>query len=253
MRPYYIAGNWKMHKTAGESVALAVELVEALRDSRHKIMIAPAFTALQAVSHVLEGSRILLGAQNMASVEQGAHTGEVSVLMLKDLGARVVIIGHSERRTIYGETDELVNTKVRLALSHGLEVILCVGETLDEREAGKVDSVVTFQVDKGLASVPAREMPLVTIAYEPVWAIGTGRTATPADADAVHRVIRAAVSRLYGQPTAQNVQIQYGGSVKPENVTELMAMENIDGALVGGASLKADSFAAIAGFAASRT
>lgn len=248
MRGYYIAGNWKMHKTVSEAVQLASELVTQLRGVEHKLMIAPSFTALQAVGETIKGTNILLGAQNMASVEQGAHTGETSVLMLEDLGVRTVILGHSERRHVYGEDDELVNAKVRLALKHGLEVILCVGETLDEREAGRVDEVVLGQVAAGLDGVSTNEAGAVTIAYEPVWAIGTGKTATPQDAQSVHRGIRQKLGELFPADVSAETLIQYGGSVKPENVTSLMAMEDIDGALVGGASLKADSFKAIAQF-----
>jgi len=237
-----------MHKTVGEAVQLASQLVTELRGVDHKLMIAPSFTSLQAVGEAIRGSNLVLGAQNMAAEEQGAHTGEVSVLMLKDLGVKTVILGHSERRHVYGEEDGLINAKVRLALKHGLEVILCVGETLDEREAGEVDQVVLGQLEEGLSSVSTKEIAAVTIAYEPVWAIGTGKTATPEDAEAVHRSIRQKIARSYSQGVADSMIIQYGGSVKPDNVTSLMGMEDIDGALVGGASLKADSFAAIARF-----
>lgn len=237
-----------MHKTVGESVQLASQLVTELRGVSHKLMIAPAFTSIQAVSETIKGSNLILGAQNMAAEEQGAHTGEVSVLMLKDLGVRTVILGHSERRHVYGEKDKLINAKVRLALKHGLEVVFCVGETLDEREAGKVDQVVLGQVEEGLSDVSTNEISAVTIAYEPVWAIGTGKTATPEDAEAVHRSIRQKIARTYSQSVADSMIIQYGGSVKPDNASALMGMEDIDGALVGGASLKADSFAAIARF-----
>lgn len=248
MRSYYIAGNWKMHKTVGESVALAKALVSALGDCREKVMIAPAFTSLAAVSEAIRGSRLILGAQNMAVEEQGAHTGEVSVLMLKDLGVRAVILGHSERRHTYGESDDLVNRKVRLALAHGLDPILCVGETLEEREAGKLERVVGTQLRDGLKGVSADEFKRVTIAYEPVWAIGTGKTATPEDADSVHAFCRKVLAELYGQDAAKSVCIQYGGSVKPENAAALMAKPNIDGALVGGASLRAETFVPIAKF-----
>jgi triosephosphate isomerase len=248
MRSYYIAGNWKMHKTVAESVALAKELDAKLANCGEKVLIAPAFTALAAVSEVLKGSKISLGAQNMGPEEQGAHTGEVSVLMLKDLGVKAVILGHSERRHSYQESDELVNRKVLLALKHGIEPILCVGETLEEREAGNLETVVGGQVRKGLANVSAAELARVTIAYEPVWAIGTGKTATPEDADAVHAYIRKVLEGMYGVACAKSMCIQYGGSVKADNVVALMAKTNIDGALVGGASLKADSFVPIAKF-----
>jgi triosephosphate isomerase len=198
------------------------------------------------VNAVLQGSKILLGAQNMASELEGAHTGEISVLMLRDVGVKVVILGHSERRHTYGETDALVNRKVLLALEHGMEVILCVGETIEEREAGRVEAVVGTQLHGGLANVSEADVARVTIAYEPVWAIGTGRTATPEDADAVHAFIRSELGSIYSADTAEKAIIQYGGSVKPGNVKELMAMKNIDGALVGGASLDVASFAPIA-------
>lgn len=248
MRSYFIAGNWKMHKTVKESVALASELVAKLSGCGEKVMIAPAFTALSEVSKVVEGSNILLGAQNMGPEEQGAHTGEVSVLMLKDLGVKVVILGHSERRHSYLESDALINKKVLLALAQGLEVILCVGETLEERESGRLENVIGTQLREGLAGVTPAALDKVTIAYEPVWAIGTGKTATPEDADAVHAYCRKILAALYGEEKAKATIIQYGGSVKPDNIAALMAKPNIDGALVGGASLKADSFVPIARF-----
>ncbi len=248
MRTPYLAGNWKMHKTVSESVEFAQELVRTLSSSRSKLMVAPAFLSLPAVAAVLQGSKILLGAQNMAPEVEGAHTGEVSVRMLTDVGVNVVILGHSERRHSYLESDELVNRKVRLALEYGLEVILCVGETIEEREQGRVEEVVGAQLREGLDQVDARQLDRLTIAYEPVWAIGTGKTATPEDADAVHAYVRTVIGAMYSPDAAQRLSIQYGGSVKPTNVKELMAMENIDGALVGGASLAIESFAPIALF-----
>ena len=243
MRTPYIAGNWKMHKTTAEAEQLARELVRSLDREAKKVMIAPAFTALGPVKRCLEGSHILLGAQNMGPEEQGAHTGEISVLMLKDLGVEVVILGHSERRHKYGEADELINRKVRLALERELEVVLCVGETLEQREGGITTRVVEQQIRAGLEGV--EDLGRITIAYEPVWAIGTGKTATPQDADDTHRFIRELLGKLYGQKAAAEAVIQYGGSVKPNNAGELMSMENIDGLLVGGASLAADSFVPI--------
>lgn len=209
---------------------------------------APAFTSLAAVADALKGSNIAVGAQNMGPEEQGAHTGEVSVLMLKDLGVKAVILGHSERRHSYLETDQLINRKILLAIKHGLEPILCVGETLDEREGGKLESVVGTQLREGLKGVDASALKSVTIAYEPVWAIGTGKTATPEDADAVHAYIRTVLVDLYGDAAAKSMCIQYGGSVKADNAAALMAKPNIDGALVGGASLKAETFIPIALF-----
>jgi triosephosphate isomerase len=248
-REYFIAGNWKMHLTLIEAATLAKSLVKALKGGKHKYLVAPSFTLLDVVGLALAGSNIMLGAQNCAAEEQGAHTGEVSVLQLKDLGVKAVILGHSERRHVYGESDALINRKVKLALKHNLEVIFCIGETLAEREKGKQDAVCKTQVEKGLAGVSAEELKKVTIAYEPVWAIGTGKTATPEDAQAVHKFTRGVIEKLYGAAAAKRIVIQYGGSVKPENAAQLMAMPDIDGALVGGASLKTESFAPIAKFA----
>lgn len=243
MRQPYIAGNWKMYKTVSEATAVAVALSAALAgESGKKVMIAPPFTALHAVRDSLRGSRILLGAQNACAELEGAHTGEISLRMLRDAGVVVVILGHSERRHVYGETDALVNRKVIRSLSEGFEVILCVGETLDERQKGVTEKVVEGQTRAGLSSVAERDLGRVTIAYEPVWAIGTGQNATPQDADAVHRCIRRVMASIYSAEAAQALTIQYGGSVKPDNIRELMKMENIDGALVGGASLKVETF-----------
>jgi len=248
MRKYYIAGNWKMHKTIAESVALAKALVAELGSCGERVMIAPAFTALAAVAEVVKGTNIILGSQNMGPDLQGAHTGEISPLMLKDIGVKAVILGHSERRHSYWETDALINKKVLLALVQDLEPILCVGETLEEREAGTLETVIGTQLREGLRNVPAAGLEKVTIAYEPVWAIGTGKTATPEDADAVHAYIRSVLAGLYGPGAAKSMCIQYGGSVKPDNVAELMAKPNIDGALVGGAALKVETFGPIAKF-----
>jgi len=243
MRQPYIAGNWKMYKTVSEATAVAGALSAALTgESGKKVMIAPPFTALHAVRDSLRGSRILLGAQNACAELEGAHTGEISLRMLRDAGVAVVILGHSERRHVYGETDELVNRKVIRSLSEGFEVILCVGETLDERQKGVTEKVVEGQTRAGLSSVAERDLGRVTIAYEPVWAIGTGQNATPQDADAVHRYIRRVMASIYSAEAAQAMTVQYGGSVKPDNIRELMKMENIDGALVGGASLKVETF-----------
>ncbi|MBO8450780.1 MAG: triose-phosphate isomerase [Spirochaetes bacterium] len=246
MRQYFIAGNWKMHKTVPEAQALAQELVKTLKDGPHKYMIAPSFTALDAVSKIVKGTNILLGAQNMSTEEQGAHTGEVSVLQLKDLGVQVVILGHSERRHIYKEDDAMINKKVKLALAHGLEVILCIGELLAEREAGKAEAVCEEQTRKGLEGVSAEELKRVTIAYEPVWAIGTGKVATPEDAQAIHASVRKIIADMYGKEAADAIVIQYGGSMKAENCAGLLAKPDIDGGLIGGAALKAETFTPIA-------
>ncbi len=246
MRKSFIAGNWKMNKTPSEAAKLAEELKAGLGNCGHKILVAPSFVCMPAVAEVVKGSNIMLGAQNMSDEVEGAFTGETSVKMLKELGVEAVILGHSERRHIYGETDEFINKKVKLAIAEGLEVILCVGETLDEREAGKAEEVVKSQTEKGLKDVSEKELEKVTIAYEPVWAIGTGKTATPDDAEQIHKVTRDTVKALYSEKAAEEMIIQYGGSVKPDNAAQLMGMPDIDGALVGGASLKADLFLPIA-------
>lgn len=241
MRISYMAGNWKMNNTRSEALSLVKELLDN-GSFKNKILVAPSFTALDAVAKVVEGTDLILGAQNMSTDESGAHTGEISPLMLKDLGVEVVILGHSERRAIYGETDIIVNTKIHLALKHKLDVIFCIGETLEERESGIAEKIVTDQVVKGLKEISENELSAITIAYEPVWAIGTGKTATPEDADDIHKVIRRKIENLYSKDAADKIIIQYGGSVKPSNVKELMVKPNIDGALVGGAALKAETF-----------
>jgi triosephosphate isomerase len=237
-----------MHKTRAEAAELAKALVSQLKDGKHRYLVAPSFTLIETVAPIVKGSNIRLGAQNMACEEQGAHTGEVSVLQLKDLGVQTVILGHSERRHNYKEDDALINKKLKLALKHGLEAILCIGELLEEREAGKAEQVCETQVVKGLEGVAAAELANIVIAYEPVWAIGTGKTATPEDADAIHAFVRKLIGKLYGADAAEKIIIQYGGSVKPDNAAQLMAKENIDGALVGGAALKPDTFVPIALF-----
>jgi triosephosphate isomerase len=247
VRRLLIAGNWKMHKTIPEALDLVRELKELVKDVNDRdILVCPPFTALYPVSRELEGSNIVLGGQNMYFEEQGAFTGEISPLMLKDAGCSHVILGHSERRHIFGETDELVNKKVLSAINHGLIPILCVGELLEERENGKTQEVVEKQVREGLKGVDGNDE--FVIAYEPVWAIGTGKTATPELAEEVHLFIRQVLSDMFGSEKANSVRILYGGSVKPENAAGLLNMENIDGALVGGASLKAESFAKIVKF-----
>ena len=244
MRRAYIAGNWKMNLTPSEGKAYASALAEAVKKAGAdcRVMIAPSFVSLSGVVEAVKGSDITVSAQNMADHLSGAYTGEVSPEMLLDIGVKSVILGHSERRQYYGETDEIINGKVLLALSLKMEVILCVGETLEERENGQLEDVLTRQIKVGLKDVLPEEMARITIAYEPVWAIGTGRTATPEDADAAHAFIRKTVAALYSDDIANNLIIQYGGSVKPSNVRALMAKENIDGALVGGASLKLEDF-----------
>lgn len=249
MRTPFIAGNWKMHKTVEESVDFARGLLKALGDFNGvEVAVAPPFTALRPVAEVLEGSSIRLAAQNIFWEDSGAYTGEISGPMLVGAGCSHVIIGHSERRQLFGETDATVNKRLFAALAAGLHPIMCIGETLEMRNDGKTFDVVASQLDAGLTNVGADQMESVVIAYEPVWAIGTGITATPEQAEEVHRLIRNSLAETRGMALAQKTRILYGGSVKPDNIRDLMACENIDGALVGGASLQVDSFAAIVGF-----
>lgn len=244
-RTHYIAGNWKMNTSKAEAVALAKDLVEQLKGKSNKYMIGVPFVYLDAVAQVVKGTNILLGAQDVAATPNGAHTGEVSTEMLKDIGVQSVILGHSERRHEIGESDELINKKVRRALNEGLEVVLCIGELLAEREVGEAENVCAFQLSAGLAGVTAEQMKKVTIAYEPVWAIGTGKTATPEDAQAIHKFCRDYIAKLYSQAVADEVIIQYGGSMKASNAPELLAQPDIDGGLIGGAALKAETFVPI--------
>ncbi len=246
MRIPLLAGNWKMYKTVTEAVEFVRRLKEALSGVRGvEVAVCPPFTALYAVARELAGGNIALGAQNMYWVEEGAYTGEVSPVMLKEIGCRYVILGHSERRQYFGENDENVNAKVKAALKHGLVPIVCVGERLEEREAGQTEEVIAGQVRRSLAGLSGAELAGLVVAYEPVWAIGTGRTALPEDAQQVNAFIRRLLAEMGGREAARQVRIQYGGSVKPENAAELLGQPDIDGALVGGASLKVDSFAGI--------
>lgn len=243
MRKPIIAGNWKMHKTAGEAVSLVQELKALTHTATEvEIVICPPFTALAATAGAVAGTNIGLGAQNMHWEDKGAFTGEIAPGMLKDIGCTHVIIGHSERRQYFAETDQTVNHKVKAAFKAGLAPIMCVGETLAEREANETEKVVGIQVKGGMDGLTSEQAASLVIAYEPVWAIGTGRTASAEDANAVCAFIRSTVAGMFGQAAADSVRIQYGGSVKPDNVTELMAKPDIDGALVGGASLEAASF-----------
>lgn len=246
-RRCFIAGNWKMNKTVGEGLALVRELrglVSQVRD-RVEIAVAPPFTALHPVGKALEDSNIALAAQNCDGHEAGAYTGEVAAPMLREVGCRYVILGHSERRQLFGETDAGVNLRARAVLKAGMLPIVCVGETLEEREANKTLAVVETQVKGCLQGISATEGAGFVIAYEPVWAIGTGRTATSRQAQEVHAHIRGLLTGLWGPDVAAGIRIQYGGSVKPDNAAELLGQPDIDGALVGGASLKAADFAAI--------
>jgi len=246
MRKLFIAGNWKMNLNWQQACELARQLKSQVGNMEDvSLAVCPPFVYLKAVAEILDGSRIAVGAQNMYSESEGAYTGEISGPMLLDVGCRYVILGHSERRHVLGEGDDLINAKVHKALALGLEPIICVGEKLQQREAAQTEQVVTGQVRRALEGVSAAQMAAVTIAYEPVWAIGTGRNATPEQAEEVHRLIRTLVAELYDEELARGLTIQYGGSVKPANAAELLAMENVDGALVGGASLKADTFVPI--------
>jgi len=251
MRTPLIAGNWKMYKTIAEGTALVEALLGGLGGiptNDREVLVCPPFTALHALGPLLHGTPIGLGAQDVFYEAQGAFTGAIAPVMLRDLGCTYAIVGHSERRQIFGEGDALVNRKLRAALSHGLRPILCVGETKPQRDAGQAEAIVVGQVSAGLADIDAAALQSVVIAYEPIWAIGTGDTATPEDAQAMHATIRRTISEFYGADAAEQLRIQYGGSVKPDNVDELMAQPDIDGALVGGASLTAESFLRIIGF-----
>ena len=250
MRTPYLAGNWKMNLERRS----ALDLVGALRESvgnRADVEVAvfPPFVYVDEVVRALAGSPIKVGAQNCCDEASGAFTGEVSAAMLKDVGADVVVLGHSERRHIYGEADELINKKVLHVLETGLEVVLCIGELLEEREADRTEEVVRTQLQRGLEGVSASAMQKVTLAYEPVWAIGTGVVATTEQAGEVHSYLRGLLRGLYADTVADSVRIQYGGSVKPDNIKELMAVPDVDGALVGGASLKPELFIPIIDFA----
>jgi triosephosphate isomerase (TIM) len=250
MRKPVIAGNWKMFKLLSEATTTALALKPLVANANHcEVVIAPVYTALKSVADKLEGSNIHVAAQDVSSeIKHGAHTGEVCGDMVKDAGASHVIVGHSERRTFYGDTDASVNRKTRAALHHGLTPILCIGETLEERDRGDAQAVVATQLNGSLAELTASDLIHIILAYEPVWAIGTGRTATPDQAQEMHAFIRQWLSEKFGATAAGEMRILYGGSVKPENIAELMREADIDGALVGGASLEAESFARIVNF-----
>ena len=247
MRRLFVAGNWKMNTLLDSATALAAELAQAVPADRNQadVMVAPPFPYLAAVKSALAGSGIQLGAQNAWHTPPGACTGEVGVDMLKDVGCQQVILGHSERRHVLEESNELINQKVKAVLAGGLDVILCVGELLAEREANQTEAVLDVQMEDGLADVSAESFSKITIAYEPVWAIGTGKTATPDQAEEVHAYLRDWLTERYTSEIAQRTRILYGGSVKPDNAAELLKQTNVDGALVGGASLKAEQFVPI--------
>ena len=246
MRKPFIAGNWKMNMDSASAVALASGLKAELSDvDTVDVAVCPPFVYLQSVSAALSASNIALGSQNVYFEEKGAFTGEISCGMLKDVSCTYAIIGHSERRHVMGETDSLINKKISASISSGLIPIFCVGELLEERENGTTNEVVASQIKNGLEGLCPESVQAVTIAYEPVWAIGTGLTATPDQAQEVHAMIRGLLAELYNEEIAQSMRIQYGGSAKPGNTAELMAQPDVDGLLVGGASLKVDDFAAM--------
>jgi len=247
MRRKVIAGNWKMYKNVDESAKLINELKDRLKDLSDtvEVILCPPFTSLGIASQLLRASRLKLGAQNMHFQDDGAYTGEISGQMLRFIGCEYVILGHSERRTYFHESDEIINRKVKKALASNLKPIVCVGETLDERERGLTEVVVTKQAGGVLDGIPLEDLRRLVIAYEPVWAIGTGKNATPQQANDVHKLIRGLISKTYDRSAGDGLIIQYGGSVKPENAVDLLSQPDIDGALVGGASLQAESFAAI--------
>ena len=246
MRTPIVVANWKLNKTVGEAIRFASALKDAVSDvGGVEIVVAPAFTALSSVSSALGESNVYLAAQDVFWEDHGAFTGEISPAMLKDVGCEYVIIGHSERRQFFGETNESANRKVKAVLSNDLKPILCVGEDLEDREAGRTESVIENHVRNGLAGIPPEALTSTVIAYEPVWAIGTGVTATPDQAQNTQESIRSLLSEMFSADLASGVRIQYGGSVKPDNILELIAQPDVDGALVGGASLEVETFAQI--------
>jgi len=246
MRKKVIAGNWKMNMDLHQSQKLVSEIINGLgKDNKANVIVCPPFTSLSEVDVLLKGTQIKLGAQNLYYEENGAFTGEISADMLKSVGCEYVILGHSERRVIFNESNDLINKKIKTALAKGLKPIFCIGELLNQREKGETMQIVSRQVEKGLEGIAAEQMKNIIIAYEPVWAIGTGKTATPEQAQEVHSFIRELVAKKYSSSVSENIVIQYGGSVKPDNARELLSQKDIDGALVGGACLKADSFLGI--------
>jgi len=247
VRHKLIVGNWKMHATSAEATRLAKAIADGVAiEDRVSVAVCPPFPYLALVGEILKGSGVALGAQNLYPEKEGAFTGEVSPTMLLDFGCKYVILGHSERRHILGESDAFINQKVRIALTVGLDVILCVGETLDQRNAGQTEAVLDRQLSQGLVEVPAETLSRVTVAYEPVWAIGSsGHEATPQEVQEAHALLRRRFGQIFGEKPAQLLTIQYGGSVKPENASTLLSCHGVDGALIGGASLHADQFLAI--------
>ena len=248
MRKPIIAGNWKMNMTPGEADTLVKALIPLVKNASCEVVVCPPFVDLFAVKPLIEGTNIKLGAQNVHWAQKGAFTGEISADMLKSLGVSHAIIGHSERRQYFGETDETVNMRAKAAIAAGLTPIICVGESLEQREAGETDAWVSGQTTAALNDISAEDAAKLVIAYEPIWAIGTGKTATSEQANETIGVIRAAVAKTYGEDIAQKVRIQYGGSMNPKNASELMAMPEIDGGLIGGASLKAEDFSLVVNY-----
>ncbi len=245
MRKPVIAGNWKMNNTIAAATSLINELKPLVADAEAEVVICVPYTAIQKAAELTRGTNIAVGAENVAWADKGAFTGEISAEMLKEVGAEYVIIGHSERRQMFGETDETVNMRTVQALKYSLKPIVCVGETLEEREGGKTETVVKRQTEGAFKGISAAELDNVIIAYEPVWAIGTGKTATSEQANETIKYIRSVVAGLYGKATADKLRIQYGGSMNPSNATALMAQPDIDGGLIGGASLKAADFSKV--------
>jgi triosephosphate isomerase (TIM) len=247
MRKKVIAGNWKMNNDLTESQNLITKLISGLSNQKLNcdVIICPPYTSLSEAGTLIKNTPVKLGAQNMFFEDNGAYTGEISAQMLKSVGCEYVIIGHSERRTIFKETNEMINKKIKKALEHGLKVIFCVGEKLEEREKSTTMQVIRSQVENGLKDISEESMAEIIVAYEPVWAIGTGRNATPQQAQEVHKFIRDFIANKFSSKTAGDLTIQYGGSVKADNASELLSQTDVDGALVGGACLKADSFIAI--------
>ena len=248
MRKKVIAGNWKMNMLPNEAIEMIADLEPKVKDTEHEVILCVPYTDLFYAILTAQGTNIKIGAQNMHFEESGAYTGEVSGKMLKAIGVEYVIIGHSERRQYFGETDEIINKKVKAAIANNLKPIICVGETLEQREFGDAYNIITTQTEKALDGLTEEQVENIIIAYEPVWAIGTGKTATSEDANDAIKKIREKIAQIYGQNVAERVIIQYGGSMKPNNAKELLEMSDIDGGLIGGASLKADDFAAIVNF-----
>jgi len=246
MRKKVIAGNWKMNMDLHQSQKLVSEIINGLgKDHKTEIIVFPPFTSLSEVNSLIKDTSVRLGAQNMYYEESGAYTAEISADMLKSVGCEYIILGHSERRVIFNETDEVINKKIKAALTKELKPIFCIGELLEQRESGETMQVVSNQLNRGLEGISSEQIKNIIIAYEPVWAIGTGKTATPQQAQEVHSFIRELVAKKFSAAVAENLIIQYGGSVKPENTGELLSQKDIDGALVGGACLKSDSFLSI--------